>query len=150
MDIYSRLLDDRIIFPGMPVDALLLLRAVDHLRNLSASALDRELGRASADEPEFSAGLSDLRDKLSAILGDASGIVYEIELPEEEGSPSFGAAPARTGRAIASLRRGGPGESGRRLSRRERRPVASSSSLGWTGGQTPSSFPSAERRALSS
>ena len=65
--------------PEDPVDALLLLRAVEHLRNLSALALDRELGRAS--EPQFTAGLSDLGDKLIAILG-ASAIAYEMELPE--------------------------------------------------------------------
>jgi len=62
-----------------PVDGLLLLRAVDHLRNLSALALDRELGRAN--EPQFTAGLSDLEDKLIVILG-AAAIVYEMELPE--------------------------------------------------------------------
>jgi len=66
--------------PEDPVDALLLLRAVEHIRNLSALALDRELGRAS--EPQFTAGLSDLGDKLIAILG-VSVIVYEMELPED-------------------------------------------------------------------
>src|SRR3990170_8130866 len=65
--------------PEDPVDALLLLRAVEHLRNLSASALDQELGRAS--EPQFTAGLSDVGDKLIASLG-VSVIVYQIELPE--------------------------------------------------------------------
>lgn len=65
--------------PDDPVDALLLLRAVEHLRNLSVLALDQEPGTAS--EPQFTAGLDEFGDRLLTIIG-ATAIAYEIELPE--------------------------------------------------------------------
>ena len=66
--------------PDDPVDALLLLRAVDHLRNFAPAAPDRGVATAG-EESEPTAGLSDLGKQLIAKLG-ASDIVYEIELPE--------------------------------------------------------------------
>ena len=75
--------------PDDRVEALVLLRAADHLRNLSLTGPDGELERLAADEVEFTSGLGELRDRLVAAL-NATLMVYELEIADADERLSFG------------------------------------------------------------